>query len=67
METFDDCRSESTIRQLSEIAKEGQVLYFTHHRHLCEIAKNVCGSNVKIHEIPKQLTNGTNSVFSLST
>src|SRR3989304_5139843 len=55
METFDDCRSESTIRQLNEIAKDGQVIYFTHHRHLCEIAKNICGSNVMIHEIPKQL------------
>lgn len=54
METFNDGRAESAIRQLSEIAKEGQVLYFTHHRHLCEIAKNVCGNGVMFHEIPKK-------------
>lgn len=53
MDTFDDCRSESAIRQLSEIAKHGQVLHFTHHRHLCDIAKRVCGNAVMIHEIPK--------------
>ncbi len=53
METFDDYRMETSIRQLSEIAKVGQVLYFTHHRHLCDIAKNVCGNDVVIHEIPK--------------
>jgi len=53
METFDDGRAESAIRQLSEIAKSGQVLYFTHHRHLCEIATKVCGNGVVIHEIPK--------------
>lgn len=54
METFDDHRTKSAICQLSEIAKGGQVLYFTHHRHLCEIAKDVCGADVMIHEIPKQ-------------
>jgi len=53
METFDDRRSESAIHQLSKIAKHGQVLYFTHHRHLCDIAKRVCGDGVMIHEIPK--------------
>lgn len=56
METFDDHRAEAAMRQLSEIARNGQVLYFTHHRHLCEIAKNVFGERVIIHEIPKQLS-----------
>jgi uncharacterized protein YhaN len=59
METFDDSRSEAAIRQLSKIAKHGQVLYFTHHRHLCDIAKRVCGNDVVIHEIPKQDQAGT--------
>ena len=54
METFDNGRAESAISQLSEIARHGQVLYFTHHRHLCEIAKRVCGNGVVIHDIPKQ-------------
>lgn len=55
METFDDHRSESAMHQLSELAKHGQVLYFTHHQHLCDIAKKVCGDGVAIHEIPKQV------------
>lgn len=55
METFDDRRSALAIRQLSEMAKHGQVLYFTHHRHLCDIAKRVCGDQVTIHEIPKHV------------
>jgi uncharacterized protein YhaN len=50
LETSDDRRAESAMRQLSEIARCGQVLYFTHHRHLCEIAKKIY-PDVKIHEI----------------
>lgn len=53
METFDDIRTESALRQLNELAKNGQVLYFTHHRHLCVIAKKTFGEQVTIHEIPK--------------
>ena len=53
METFDDRRAAATIALLSEIALDGQALYFTHHEHLCEIAKKVCGDKVRIHEIPK--------------
>ena len=41
METFDDFRAEEALRLLSEMATQGQVVYFTHHRHLCEIAKAV--------------------------
>ena len=53
METFDDERAAASIRLLSEIAQYGQALYFTHHRHLCDIAKSVCGEAVTIHEMPK--------------
>ncbi len=62
METFDDGRSGAVIRQLSEIAMNGQVLYFTHHRHLCEIAKKICGDRVVIHEIPKMLLNDSSRI-----
>ena len=57
METFDEPRTEAAIRQFREIARYGQALYFTHHRHVCEIAKKVCGDCVTIHEIPKKLLN----------
>jgi uncharacterized protein YhaN len=51
METFDDARSKATLSLLGEMAKTGQVLYFTHHQHLCTAAKNIWGDEVKIHEI----------------
>ncbi|WMT76298.1 AAA family ATPase [Bradyrhizobium sp. Ash2021] len=41
METFDDFRAEEAFRLLAGMAATGQVVYFTHHRHLCEIAMAV--------------------------
>ncbi len=42
METFDDDRSAEAFALLSQMARVGQVIYLTHHRHLCEIARAVC-------------------------
>ncbi|MBZ9810947.1 MULTISPECIES: ATP-binding protein [unclassified Mesorhizobium] len=50
METFDHLRSEEVFRLFGEMACVGQVIYLTHHRHLCEIAKSVI-PNVMIHEL----------------
>ncbi|RTM09950.1 MAG: hypothetical protein EKK31_04380 [Hyphomicrobiales bacterium] len=50
METFDHLRSEEVFRLFSEMANVGQVIYLTHHQHLCEIAKSVV-PNVAIHEL----------------
>lgn len=50
METFDDFRAEEAFRLLAAMATRGQVVYFTHHRHLCEIAKAVEPS-IKIHRL----------------
>ena len=50
METFDDFRAEETFRLFADMAGVGQVIYLTHHRHLCDIAKSVC-PDVKIHEL----------------
>jgi uncharacterized protein YhaN len=50
METFDDFRAEETFRLLAGMADVGQVIYLTHHRHLCDIAKSVCPT-VHIHEL----------------
>ncbi|AKI00035.1 hypothetical protein IMCC20628_01318 [Hoeflea sp. IMCC20628] len=50
METFDDFRAEETFRLFAEMAGVGQVIYLTHHKHLCDIAKSVC-PDVKIHEL----------------
>lgn len=50
METFDDFRAEEAFRLFSQMADAGQVIYLTHHRHLSEIAREVC-SAVHIHEL----------------
>ncbi len=41
METFDEPRSEEVFRLFGDMARIGQVIYFTHHRHLCDIARTV--------------------------
>lgn len=50
METFDHLRSEEVFRLFGEMARVGQVIYLTHHQHLCEIAKSVV-PDVAIHEL----------------
>ncbi|RCS24757.1 hypothetical protein DUT91_04635 [Phyllobacterium salinisoli] len=50
METFDEPRSEEVFRLFGQMAQAGQVIYLTHHRHLCEIAAQVVPS-ISIHEI----------------
>jgi len=50
METFDDFRAEEACRLFSQMATVGQVIYLTHHRHLCEIARGAC-PGVRVHEL----------------
>ncbi|KUM27542.1 hypothetical protein AU467_16715 [Mesorhizobium loti] len=50
METFDHLRSEEVFRLFGEMASVGQVIYLTHHQHLCDIAKTVIPS-IAIHEL----------------
>ncbi|MER9692027.1 AAA family ATPase [Mesorhizobium sp. M0179] len=50
METFDHFRSEEVFRLFGEMASAGQVIYLTHHQHLCEIAKTVV-PGVAIHNL----------------
>lgn len=51
METFDDHRAEQAFRLLAGLATMGQAIYLTHHRHLCEIAREACPA-VTVHELP---------------
>ena len=51
METFDDFRAEEAFKLFASMAEVGQVIYLTHHQHLCEIARKVCPS-AQIHELP---------------
>ncbi len=50
METFDDFRAEEAFRLFAEMAGVGQVIYLTHHRHLCDIARQVA-PGVRVHEL----------------
>lgn len=36
---FDDERAAATLRAFDDLAKRTQIVYFTHHRHLVELAK----------------------------
>jgi uncharacterized protein YhaN len=40
---FDDKRAAAGFRVLGELAKKTQVLFFTHHEHLLEVARNALG------------------------
>jgi uncharacterized protein YhaN len=42
METFDNDRSAEAFAVLADMARVGQVIYLTHHQHLCDIARKVC-------------------------
>lgn len=50
METFDEPRSEEVFQLLGQMAQIGQVIYLTHHRHLCEMASQVL-PQATVHEI----------------
>ncbi len=50
METFDDDRAAEAFCLLSDMAAVGQVIYLTHHRHLCDIATRICPDAV-VHEL----------------
>ncbi|OJG00844.1 sugar translocase [Rhizobium sp. 58] len=42
METFDDGRAEHAFGLMADMAKVGQVIYLTHHQHLCDLARRAC-------------------------
>jgi len=50
-ETFDEDRTRAACGLMRRIGLTGQAVYLTHHRHVVEIAKDVCGDDVHIHEI----------------
>ncbi|MEM6384411.1 MAG: AAA family ATPase [Pseudomonadota bacterium] len=53
METFDNTRTEAALTLLKQIATQGQALYFTHHEHVVELARKVCGDGLTVHEFTK--------------
>ena len=52
---FDNKRSGATLKVLGYLSKRTQVLFFTHHSRLVELAKEIeCDGAVKIHELDLQ-------------
>ncbi len=50
METFDDGRASHAFSLMGEMAAVGQVIYLTHHEHLCAIAQAAC-PDVVVHRL----------------
>ena len=42
METFDDSRTRLALGALAEMSRAGQVIYLTHHRHVCDLEREAC-------------------------
>jgi uncharacterized protein YhaN len=50
-ETFDEERTRSACSVMERIGRRGQAIYLTHHQHVVDIAREVCGNGVQIHSI----------------
>ncbi len=50
---FDDERAGSGFRVLGELSRKTQVLFFTHHSHLLEIARNTLGDSISIIDLSR--------------
>ena len=50
--TFDDARARSTLKCLVELADKTQVLLFTHHRHVVDLARDVNPGTLVHHLAP---------------
>ena len=50
-ETFDEVRTRAACRLMRQIGRTGQAIYLTHHRHVADIAEEICGNDVRIHQI----------------
>jgi uncharacterized protein YhaN len=52
---FDDKRAAAGFRVLNELAKKTQVLFFTHHQHLVDVARQTLGSSATAITLPAVL------------
>jgi uncharacterized protein YhaN len=58
--SFDDDRATAALCALGELSKKTQVLFFTHHQHLVDLARNkLPGDLVFTHELPQSFAGGT--------
>ena len=50
-ETFDEDRTRAACRVMQRIGQRGQAIYLTHHRHVVDLAQEVCGDQVHVHNL----------------
>lgn len=51
---FDDRRAAAGLKLLGRLAEKTQVLFFTHHRHLVDIAQSALGPSVRVIDLAAQ-------------
>jgi uncharacterized protein YhaN len=51
-ETFDEDRTRAACALMQQIGRRGQAIYLTHHMHVVDIAREVCGDEVRVHTLP---------------
>lgn len=51
-ETFDEGRTTAACGLLSQIGQRGQAIYLTHHKHVVDLARALCGDGVQVHQVP---------------
>jgi uncharacterized protein YhaN len=53
---FDDQRAIAALQALAELSRRNQVLFFTHHRHIIDLARAHCAAGeVFVHELPRPI------------
>jgi uncharacterized protein YhaN len=60
--TFDDGRTQAALEILGEVSEQFQVLVFTHHQHLRDIARATLGERVTCHELEPRDYGGSEAV-----
>ena len=54
---FDDERARATLQVLAALSQKTQVLFFTHHAHLVELAREAVGPDqLFVHELPGRVS-----------
>ena len=49
---FDDQRSAATLQLLADLSRRTQVIFFTHHRHILDLARQILnGGTMFVHEL----------------
>lgn len=52
---FDDARSIATLKVLAQLSQRTQVIFFTHHRHLVDLARaHLCPTELFVTNIPSR-------------